>query len=85
MVPGHPFGLVPLWEGEISVCIVAIPNGAQDLYGKENQRDSLLCCSTWCGSGWGPCPVVTAKMLVPGEAALLTEWTWVTLIPAQPR
>lgn len=54
----------------------------RSLYGLENQRESPWCCSTWCSSGWGPCLVVTAKMLVPGEAALLTEWAWVTFVPA---
>jgi hypothetical protein len=55
------------------------------LYGTENLRERPWSCSTWRGSGWGPCLVVTAKMLVPGDTSLLTEWAWVTFVPAQPR
>lgn len=81
MAIGHPFGLAPLWEGEISVPSPATSNSAQQgsVWNGDPKGQPVLLFS--CGSGWGPCPVVTAKVLVPGEAALLTEWAWVTLVP----
>lgn len=86
MVTGHLFGLAPLWEGEISVYVPAISDsGQQESVQNGEPKGEALVCSTWCGSGWGPCLVVTAKMLAPGETALLTEWAWVTFVPAQPR